>query len=499
MANANSAAPSRVATGIKGLDAILEGGLTPARLYLVEGDPGSGKTTLGLQFLLEGAKRGEKVIYVTLSETKDELWSVARSHGWSLDDISISELVPTVESLEPDEENTMFYPSEVELSATIHAVLKEIAATAPTRVVFDSLSEIQLLAQNPLRFRRQILALKQFFVGRDCTVLLLDDRSSGANDGQLQSIAHGVIALERESPDFGTMRRRVQILKLRGQHVCEGFHDYILAHGGLRVFPRLTTVAHEEHEDLEPVPSGIAELDLILGGGLDKGTSTLLIGPAGTGKSTLAAQYACNGARRGERTAMFLFDESPKTLRARCRGMGMDLDGALASGKLTIRRVDPGELSPGEFAHAVQAEVDQGASMIVIDSLNGYLNAMPDARFLTLQLHELLACLGRRGVNTLLLLAQQGLIGATMQTPVDTSYLADTVMVLRYFEAYGYVRQAMAVVKKRGGYHERTIREYKFQKEGIKIGPPLEEFHGVLSGTPTFHGADKTLLRGGRL
>jgi len=478
-----------VATGIDGLDDILGGGLTPNRLYLVEGDPGAGKTTLGLQFLLAGGKRGEKGMYVSLSETREELLAVARSHGWSLAGVSITELAPTEDSLAADAENTMFHPSEMELGETTKAVLREVEQTRPHLVVFDSLSEMRLLAQNPLRYRRQILALKQFFIGRQCTVLLLDDRTSEVTDLQLQSIAHGVVSLERRSPDYGVMQRRLQVVKMRGKPFRPGYHDYTIVRGGLRVFPRL--VAAEHQEDFEPaqIKSGIAALDALMGGGLDKGTSTLVMGPAGSGKSTLATQYVVAAAARGERAALFLFEESRKTLLARSAGLGLDVRGHLEAGRLTIRQVDPGELSPGEFVHSVRREVEErGASVVMIDSLNGYLNAMPEVRFLTLQLHELLTYLGQRGVTTLLVVAQHGLVGSTMQTSIDASYLADAVLLLRFFEAAGQVRMALSVVKKRSGFHERTIRELRFGKDGIAVGKPLEEFQGVLTGVPQYVG-----------
>ena len=481
--------PKLVITGIQGLDDILGGGLTPYRLYLVEGDPGAGKTTLGMQLLLAGYKRGEKGMYVSLSETKEELLAVAQSHGWSLEGISITELAPSEDSLAPDAENTMFHPSEMELSETTKVVLREVEQTKPRLIVFDSLSEMRLLAQNPLRYRRQILALKQFFTGRQCTVLLLDDRTADVNDLQLQSIAHGVVSLERRSPEYGVMQRRLQILKMRGKPFRPGYHDYTIARGGLQVYPRLVAAEHQEDFQAAQVKSGVAGLDALMAGGLDKGTSTLIMGPAGSGKSTLATQYAVAAAARGERAALFLFEESRKTLLARSAGLGLDVAGHLQAGRLTIQQVDPGELSPGGFVHAVRREVEEhGASVVMIDSLNGYLNAMPEVRFLTLQLHELLSYLGQRGVTTLLVVAQHGLVGSSMQTPIDASYLADSVLLLRFFEATGQIRMALSVVKKRSGAHERTIREFQLGKDGITIGKPLDEFQGVLTGVPSYLG-----------
>jgi circadian clock protein KaiC len=476
-----------VRTGIAGLDDVLGGGLTPNRLYLVEGDPGSGKTTLGLQFLMDGREKGEKGIYVTLSETNDELLAVARAHGWSLEGIDVTELAPPEESLDADAENTFFYPSAIELSETTKAVLREVEAVKPARIVFDSLSEMRLLAQNPLRYRRQILALKHFFIGRQCTVLLLDDRTSDAADLQLHSIAHGVITLERKAPEFGVMQRRVHVQKMRGRDFRAGFHDYVIRRGGLVVFPRLVAADHIERYENVQVKSGIAELDQLMGGGPDKGTSTLLLGPAGTGKSSIATQYAVTAAARGERAALFLFDESERTLLHRSEGLGMPLKKYVDAGLIALHQVDPGTISVGELIHGIREEVAKGARLLVIDSLNGYLNAMPEVRFLSIQLHELLTYLGQSGVTTLLVVAQQGMVGQ-MSNPIDASYLADSVIMLRHFEAAGRLRQAISVMKKRSGAHERSIREYSFSRAGISIGPPLADFQGVLAGTPQFLG-----------
>lgn len=488
MATKNEGRAALVETGIQGLDDILGGGLTASRLYLIEGDPGTGKTTLGLKFLLEGVKHGERGVYVTLSETKDELEAVAESHGWSLDGITVTELAPTEDSLAAESENTMFHPSELELGATTKVVLQDVERVKPQRVVFDSLSEMRLLAQNSLRYRRQILALKQFFVGRKCTVLLLDDRTGNEVDSQLQSLAHGVVSLERRSPEYGVMQRRLQIVKMRGKPFRPGYHDYTIVEGGLDVFPRLVAAEHHDAFKPEQVKSGLAELDALVCGGLDKGTSTLLMGPAGSGKSTIATQYAVAAAARGERAAFFLFDEGTTTLLARSAALGLDLRNHLASGRVAVRQIDPGAISAGEFVHLVRREVDeQQAKVVVIDSLNGYLNSMPEARFLAIQLHELLVYLGQRGVTTILVVAQHGLIGA-METPVDASYLADSVILLRFFEAGGRVRQAISVVKKRSGEHERTIRELEFKSGGIRIGAPLANFQGVMTGVPSYLG-----------
>jgi circadian clock protein KaiC len=476
-----------VATGIKGFDDVLEGGFTPNRLYLIEGDPGSGKTTLAIQFLLEGARLGERVLYVTLSETKEEIQGVADSHGWSLDGVTLCELIPSEESLLPDAQTRMFHPSEVELSETTRMVLAEVERTKPSRVVFDSLSEMRLLAQNPLRYRRQILALKQFFIGRNCAVLLLDDRTSDATDLQLQSLAHGVVMLEQLAPEYGAERRRLRIIKMRGKSFRGGYHDYCIVRGGLEVYPRLVASDHPGMTAPDRLASGVAALDALLSGGLDRGTSTLLMGPAGSGKSSIAVRYAVTAAERGEHAALFTFDESRATLMARSRGLGMDLAPLLETGRLRIQQVDPGELSPGELTHQIRRAVDgDGARIVVIDSLNGYLNAMPEERFLTIQLHELLTYLGQKGVVTFLVVAQHGLLGNAMQSPVDASYLADTVILLRYFETAGRLRRAISVIKKRSSAHEDTLREFRLGARGLWVGEPLENFHGVLTGTPTF-------------
>lgn len=476
---------NRSASGVPGLDNILHGGFISHRLYLVDGDPGAGKTTLSLQYLLEGVRAGEKCLYITLSETKDELQAGARSHGWSLDGIEIMELTSDEEDLDGEGQITMYYPSEVELNETTKKVLDVVAKLNPSRVVFDSLSEMRLLAQSSLRYRRQILALKQFFIGRNCTVILLDDRTSEGSDLHLQSIAHGVISLEQMAPVYGAARRRLRVMKSRGTDFRGGYHDFTITCGGIEVFPRLVASEHSEPFDRGHIKSGVTALDVLLGGGLDRGTSTLLMGPAGSGKSTIAVQYAVSAADRGDHSVIFAFDESKATLEARTRGLGITIKEGSAAGQVRIQQIDPAELSPGEFAHRVQDAVERfHARVIVIDSLNGYMNAMPDEQYLTAQLHELLTYLGRHGVTTLMVVAQHGMLGTNMSSPVDTSYLADSVVLLRYFEYAGKVKKAISVVKKRSGAHEASIRELRFDEHGIHLSEPLQEFRGILTGVP---------------
>lgn len=484
----------RISTGSRGLDHILGGGLDPNRMYLYEGRPGTGKTTIALQFLLEGARQGERVLYISLSETQRELELVAKRHGWTLDGVDVFELVPPETTLDPERTLTVFHPAEIELNETTKLVFDRIEKDSPTRIVLDSLSELRLLAQDPLRYRRQVLALKHFFTSRQCTVLLLDDMTSHENDLQLHSLSHGVVLLEQVAVDYGAERRRLRVVKMRGIQFRGGYHDFTIKKGGLEIHPRLVAAEHHRKFDAEVASSGIAELDKLLGGGLERGTNALLIGGAGVGKSSIALTYAIAAAARGEHAVFFAFDEGRGTAEARARTLGLPLQAALDSGKIRFQQIDPAELSPGEFATVVRLSVEvDGAKIIIIDSLNGYLNAMPDERFLILQMHELLSYLGQQGVLTLLVLAQHGLVGP-MQTPLDMSYLSDAVLMLRYFEADGAVRRALSVVKKRSGNHENTIREYRLSSRGIRLGPPLKGFSGILSGTPIYVGGREPLM-----
>jgi circadian clock protein KaiC len=484
----------RISTGNVGLDDILGGGIDPERMYLFEGQPGSGKTTLALEFLLEGVRAGEPTLYITLSESERELRLVARRHGWSLNGITIFELIPPETTLDPSQELTVLHPAEMELSETTQMIFDRVEALAPARIVLDSLSELRLLAQSPLRYRRQILALKHFFSGRKSTVVLLDDLSSQQNDLQLHSIAHGVVLLEQLAIDYGAQRRRLRVVKMRGIDFKGGFHDFTIRHGGLKVYPRLVAAEHHKKFDSDIVSSGNAELDTLLGGGLERGTNALLIGAAGVGKSSLALTYAIAAAARNERSVIFAFDEGRGTMKARAKTLGLPLEESLENGLITIQQIDPAEMAPGEFAAAVRGSVESdNAQVVIIDSLNGYLNAMPDERFLILQMHELLSYLSQRGVLTILVLAQHGLVGP-MDTPLDISYLADGVLMLRYFEFDGSVRRALSVVKKRSGNHEHTIREFKLSQHGITVGPPLKGFSGIFTGTPLYKGEEGPLM-----
>lgn len=483
-----------LSTGTPGLDDILRGGLPADQLYLIEGHPGAGKTTLALRFLLAGAERGEPVLYITLSETLREIQLVGRSHGWDLSRITIREMQVPDEALSPDRQLTMFHPSEIELSEMMGSVLQQVEEVQPTRIVFDSLSEMRMLAQSPLRYRRQVLALKQFFSGRQTTVLLLDDLTAPGEDQQLQSIAHGVIRLDQLATEYGAERRQLRVLKMRGVPFRGGFHDCLIRRGGLEIFPRLVAAEHPAEFLDEERSSGLGTLDALLGGGLPVGSSTLFLGPAGCGKTSVALQFCVAAAKRGERSALFLFDETEGMLRTRCRKLGSPLEPYIEAGLLSLQQIEPSELSPGEFAAIIRRAVegrDPGygpAKIVLIDSLNGYLNSMAQEKQLVSQLHELFKYTSQQGVLMLVTLSQSGMAGMSMRNPIDSTYLADSVLLFRFFESRGRVRKAISVIKKRSGAHEDTLRELTMSASGIHIGDALAEFQGVLTGVPMLVG-----------
>jgi circadian clock protein KaiC len=487
-----------VSTGSPALDLILGGGYAANRIHLLEGSPGAGKTTLGLQFLREGVTKNERCLYITMSESRSELLHVASTHGWSLDGIELFELVPPELSLDPEREQSIVYASDLELGETVAMVMEEVERAAPARIVFDSLSEIRLLAQGSLRYRRQVLALKHFFAQRHCTVLFLDDLTERAatDDLSLHSLAHGVIRLEQNAVQYGAERRRLRVFKMRGRAFIGGYHDFEIRTGGVCVFPRLVAADHPQDGAEERVAnSGIAALDALAGGGLDYGTSTLVIGPSGAGKSTIVLQYVHAALERGESALIVSFDETRRVFHRRASGLGLDVSGYEAEGRLIFRQVDPAEMSPGELSAMIRESVEaKGASIVVVDSLSGYQHAMPHEQFMLLQMHEIVTYLNQRNVLTFLILAQAGMVGS-MQSPVDITYLSDTVLLLRFFEAHGELRRALSVLKQRTGGHETTIRELNIAPGGVQVGPKLEGFRGVLTGTPTFEGGSAKLLQ----
>jgi circadian clock protein KaiC len=493
--NTNMTYLPRAGTGVAGLDNVLGGGFACNRLHLLEGNPGSGKTTIALQFLMAGAAQGEVGIYVSLAETEQELRAGARSHGWILDDkVEIFELVPPESVLDPEQQQSLLYSSDLELGETTKRMLEAIERLKPRRVVIDSLSEIRLLAQSSLRYRRQVLALKHYFARHQSTVLMLDDLTTESTDRAVHSIAHSVIHLDQLAPIYGGERRRLRVVKCRGQSFRSGFHDFLIGAGGVQLFPRLIAAEHRATFSGEVLTSALPKLDALLGGGVTAGSSTLVLGPAGTGKSLLVLQYVAAAVARGERAAIFLFDEELGLLLSRARGLGIDLAAMRDAGKVIVEQQDAAELTPGEFAHRVRERIDrENVRIVAIDSLNGYQAAMPEEQFLTLHLHELLQYLNRRGAATFLTIAQHGMV-TDMKQPIDITYLSDTVIMLRYFEAFGRVRRAISVMKKRTGAHENTIREFKIGSDGLTVGEPLQEFQGVLRGVPTYVGQSQPLM-----
>jgi circadian clock protein KaiC len=481
-------------TGIRGLDEVLSGGFARQHLFLVEGEPGAGKTTLALQFLQEGAKAGERSLYITLSESEAELRQGALSHGWTLgNEIEIFEMM-SEGLLDANLQQSLLYSSDLELGEATKQIFDVVERTKPQRIVLDSLSEIRLLAQSSLRYRRQILAIKHYFSRFQATVLMLDDLTAEAADRTVHTVAHGVLRLQEMAPAYGAERRRIRVLKYRGEKYRGGYHDFVINRDGLHVFPRLVAAEHRNPFERKSYSTGMPAFDALLGGGVDAGSSALVLGPAGTGKSLIAMTCAMAAVARGEKAALFIFDEEMRLLFDRMKGMGIDLERARERGELTIEQVDAAEMSPGEFSHRVRATVDgKNIRTVVIDSLNGYQAAMPEEKSLVLHMHELLQYLNRQGAVTFMTVAQHGLVG-DMQTPVDVTYLADTVILLRYFEATGQVRRAISVIKKRSGMHEPTIREYRIGNSGLTFGDPLEAFQGILTGVPTYVGSSVPLL-----
>ena len=487
--NESAHLPARLSTGIAGLDAVLGGGLPQGHIYLLEGESGAGKTTLGLQFLLEGHRRGERTLWITLSETERQLLQSARSHGWTLEGIEVCNPVAPARIHQPDEKYSFFSPADVELDEIRNAIVAATERVQPSRIVFDPFSDIRHLAREALRYRREVLSLREFFNEHKATVLLMQELTRGAGgDLQAEALVHGYLTLHQDAPEYGGQRRRLRIHKMRGMSFRDGFHDFLIETGGIAVYPRLIAAEHVEDHVEETTMSGVPSLDSLLGGGVERGSSMLIMGAAGVGKSTLATQYAIAATSRGERAAIFIFDEAVRTFRARAEKLGFPLRQRVAEGALTLRQIDSAELSPGQFTNLVMGAVDSGATTVVIDSLSGYLSTMPEERFLAAYLHELLTTLNHRNVLTIVTLAQHGLVGESVAAPIDVSYLADTVLLIRYFEAFGHIRRALSVVKKRSGPHEVAVREMRIEAGGITVGEPITNFQGVLTGRPQFTG-----------
>jgi circadian clock protein KaiC len=487
---------ARVSTGVVGLDEILGGGLPAGHLYMVEGESGAGKTTLGLHFLIDGRRRGERTLWITLSETERELTEAAASHGWSLDGIDVCNPSSLARTLSSDEAYSFFSPADVELDEIWTTIMEAANRIKPSRVVFDPFSDVRHLSRETLRYRRQVLGLREFFAERGATVLLMQEMTRGTSgDLQAEALVHGYLTLHQDAPLYGGQRRRLRVHKMRGMAFRDGYHDFAIHTGGVEVYPRLTAAEHLGEYAEETISSGLPALDTLLGGGIPRGSSLLILGAAGVGKSTLAAQYAHASVGRNERVALFIFDETTRTFSTRGEGLGIPVRAHIAEGRLAVRQIDSAEFSPGQFTRLVMREVeDEGAQVVIIDSLSGYLNAMPEEHALSAHLHELLTYLSNRNVVTILTLAQHGLVGNQVASPVDISYLADTVLLLRYFEASGAIRRAISVLKKRSGDHERYLRDMRIGSEGITIGEPLSQFRGVLSGQPEFTGTAGQLV-----